>query len=125
MCSGSIGMNLFKMDLQEIFTKYDKDNSGELDKKEFDAMLKELWKPIAKDYIENGKMTEEFFNDIVSGSQEDLFTFLDTDKSNTISWPEFKVIKILLIIKNFMNIYYVKEEKFKNFIYALYDPKKL
>ena len=68
MCSGSIGMNLFKMDLQEIFTKYDKDNSGELDKKEFDAMLKELWKPIAKDYIENGKMTEEFFNDIVSGS---------------------------------------------------------
>ena len=118
-------MNLFKMDLQEIFTKYDKDNSGELDKKEFDAMLKELWKPIAKDFISNGKMTEEFFNDIVSGSQEDLFTFLDTDKSNTISWPEFKVIKILLIIKNFMNIYYVKEEKFKNFIYALYDPKKL
>ena len=125
MCSGSIGLNLFKMDLKEIFTKYDKDNSGELDKKEFDAMLKELWKPIAKDYIENGKMTEEFFNDIVSGSQEDLFTFLDTDKSNTISWPEFKVIKILLIIKNFMNVYYVKEEKFKNFIYALYDPKKL
>ena len=80
------------MDPQEIFTKYDKDNSGELDKQEFDAMLKELWKPVAKDFISIGKMTEEFFNDLVSGSQEDLFTFLDTDKSNTISWPELKVI---------------------------------
>ena len=39
MCNGSIGMNILKMDLQEIFKNYDKDNSGELNEKEIEHML--------------------------------------------------------------------------------------
>lgn len=42
-------------------------------------MLKELWKPIAKEYINSGKMTEEFFNGVIQGSLVDFMSFLDKD----------------------------------------------
>ena len=51
-----------------------------------------MWQPIAKEHIDNGKMTEEFFNGIIQGSKVEFIKSMDTDRNNLISWDEFKVI---------------------------------
>lgn len=42
--------------------------------------------------------------------------YLDKDNNNKVEWKEFK---------DFLKIYYLKEEKFRKFILALYEPNRL
>mmetsp|Transcript_6087 Transcript_6087/g.10940 ORF Transcript_6087/g.10940 Transcript_6087/m.10940 type:complete len:1022 (+) Transcript_6087:78-3143(+) len=60
-----------KARIREIFNKYDKDNSGCIDLKEFEGMVREL----------GGKITTE--------EAQQAITQLDKDGSFTINWDEF------------------------------------
>jgi hypothetical protein len=58
-------------------------------------------------------MKEEDYTNILKGSLAEFMDIMDKDGNNHIEWNEFK---------EFLKVYYYKEDKFRKFILALYEP---
>ena len=61
-------------------------------------------------------MKELDYKGIISGSLAEFMAALDKDKNNNLEWKEFK---------EFLKVFYHREDKFRKFILALYEPQRL
>jgi len=101
------GKRIFRSNLRNLFSKYDKDNSGILTKEEIFNLLKENFKIYKKIAQEKGDETYKNFDGMVESLAKEVMEELENDDSSGLSWGEFK---------NYMEKCAEKESKLKLFL---------
>lgn len=100
------GKRIFKSNLRMLFTKFDKDHSGNLSKTEIFNLLKENFRIYKNAAIEKGHATFENFEGIIESLATETMEELENDDQNGLNWGEFK---------NYMEKCLEKEGKLKKF----------
>ena len=102
------GKRIFRSNLRSLFSKFDKDNSGYLNKEEIFELLKENFRMYRSVAMNKGNETLKNFEGMIDSLAKEIMEELENDEhTGGLSWGEFK---------NYVEKCSDKETKLKQFL---------
>ena len=85
------GKRIFRSNLRSLFSKFDKDNSGYLNKEEIFELLKENFRMYRSVAMSKGNETLKNFEGMIESLAKEIMDELENDEhTGGLSWGEFK-----------------------------------